>query len=71
MEADGFLYHMVRIMAGSLLDVQAGRLRESHILEALRTGDRSLAGFTAPPHGLFLEEVFLSGGGTRMAKNRI
>lgn len=70
-EADGFLYHMVRIMAGSLLDVQAGRLRESHILEALRTGDRSLAGFTAPPHGLFLEEVFYPEGVLEWPKNKI
>lgn len=69
-EADGFLYHMVRIMAGSLLDVQAGRLRESHILEALRTGDRSLAGFTGAAPRLVFRGSLLSGGGTRMAKKQ-
>ena len=57
-EADGFLYSMVRIMVGSLLDVQAGRRQNAQIAEALRTGNRSLAGFTAPAHGLFLEDVF-------------
>ena len=57
-EADGFLYNMVRIMVGSLLDVQAGRRQNAQIAEALRTGNRSLAGFTAPAHGLFLEDVF-------------
>ena len=55
---DGFLYNMVRIMIGSLLDVQAGRRQNAQIAEALRTGNRSLAGFTAPAHGLFLEDVF-------------
>ncbi len=61
-EADGFLYHMVRIMVGSLLDVQSGHKQDTQILEALNTGDRSLAGFTAPAQGLFLEKVFYPEG---------
>lgn len=56
-EADGFLYNMVRIMVGTLLDIAAGRLSESSITEALTTGDRLKAGATAPPQGLRLEKV--------------
>ncbi len=59
-EADGFLYNMVRILVGTLLDVHAGRLTETAVLQALQTGQRELAGATAPPHGLFLDEVFYS-----------
>lgn len=57
-EADGFLYNMVRIFVGTLLDVQAGRLTHTDVRQALDTGDRSLAGATAPPLGLFLDEVW-------------
>ncbi len=57
-EADGFLYNMVRIMVGTLLDVHAGRLTEESVKRALATGERALAGVTAPPQGLFLDEVF-------------
>lgn len=56
-EADGFLYNMVRIMAGSLIDVAHGRKSPEEISEALVTGKRSSAGFTAPPDGLYLCEV--------------
>ena len=59
-EADGFLYNMVRILVGTLLDVHAGRLTETAVFQALQTGQRELAGATAPPHGLFLDEVFYS-----------
>ncbi len=57
-EADGFLYNMVRIFVGTLLDVQAGRLTEDDVRRALATGDRQAAGVTAPPWGLCLEEVW-------------
>lgn len=57
-EADGFLYNMVRIFVGTLLDVHNGRLDRSSVLEALENGQRELAGITAPPQGLFLDEVF-------------
>lgn len=57
-EADGFLYNMVRILVGTLLDVEAGRLNEESIQQALITGRRDLAGATAPAQGLFLDEVF-------------
>lgn len=57
-EADGFLYNMVRIFVGTLLDVHAGRLTEADVQQALQTGERSFAGATAPAKGLFLDEVW-------------
>ena len=56
--ADGFLYNMVRIMVGTLLDCVRGAVSESDVRAALDTADRSRAGFTAPPEGLYLKEVF-------------
>lgn len=56
-EADGFLYNMVRIMAGSLIDIAHGRKNVGDIQVALRDGKRSSAGFTASPDGLYLCDV--------------
>lgn len=56
-EGDGFLYNMVRIMAGTLLEVGLGRAAPSTVTRALRSGRREDAGATAPPHGLYLVEV--------------
>ncbi|MDI6823763.1 MAG: tRNA pseudouridine(38-40) synthase TruA [Bacillota bacterium] len=56
-EADGFLYHMVRTLAGTLLEVGRGRMPPEQVEQALRTGDRALAGPTLPAHGLCLEQV--------------
>jgi tRNA pseudouridine38-40 synthase len=56
-EADGFLYNMVRIMVGTLLDMAAGRLPQDAIKTALEKKDRSFAGATAPAKGLRLEKV--------------
>ena len=55
--ADGFLYNMVRIMAGTLLDVAAGHKTAADVRRALDTADREAAGFTAPPEGLYLRDV--------------
>ncbi|MGQ9512266.1 tRNA pseudouridine(38-40) synthase TruA [Thermodesulfitimonas sp.] len=55
--ADGFLYQMVRIIVGTLLEIGRGRLAPAVISEALKSGDRRLLGPTAPPHGLCLEAV--------------
>lgn len=52
--ADGFLYNMVRIMVGTLLDCAYGRKELSDAAAALRLGERARAGFTAPPEGLYL-----------------
>ena len=55
--ADGFLYNMVRIMAGTLIDVAAERVGAEDIPEIIKRCDRSLAGATLPPDGLYLCEV--------------
>ncbi len=60
-EADGFLYNMVRAIAGTLIQVGAGRWPEAKVAEALRAEDRREAGPTAPPQGLFLVRVRYSG----------
>lgn len=55
--ADGFLYNMVRIIAGTVLEVGTGKRSLDDVQKALQTGERTLAGRTLPPHGLCLEEV--------------
>lgn len=57
-EADGFLYNMVRIMAGTLLDIAAGKRGDGDIPAILASRDRDRAGVTAPAHGLYLHTVF-------------
>ena len=53
----GFLYNMVRILAGTLCEVGAGRLRAADIPAILASRDRSRAGPTLPAKGLFLKCV--------------
>lgn len=55
---DGFLYNMVRIMAGTLLDIAKGAIEPDSIPDIILSGNRAKAGVTAPPQGLMLEEVF-------------
>lgn len=55
--ADGFLYNMVRIMVGTLIDLSGGQISEDNVRKALITGERSLLGFTAPSCGLYLNRV--------------
>ena len=55
--ADGFLYHMVRIMAGTLAAVALGKLTPEGVAEIIRSGDRTRAGQTAPACGLYLDRV--------------
>ena len=55
--ADGFLYNMVRIMVGTLLDIQSGKVAPDSIPLIIDNKDRSFAGHTAPPDGLYLCEV--------------
>lgn len=54
---NGFLYHMVRIIVGTLLEIGQGKRDIALLKRALATGDRELAGRTAPPQGLFLWKV--------------
>ncbi|MCP4606749.1 MAG: tRNA pseudouridine(38-40) synthase TruA [Proteobacteria bacterium] len=57
-KGNAFLKNMVRIIAGTLIDVGKGRLSTETIDKVLETGDRKLAGPTAPALGLTLVEVF-------------
>ena len=54
----GFMYHMVRIMTGTLLEVGTGEREASMIPVVIAAEDRSLAGFLAPARGLFLRKVY-------------
>jgi len=55
--ADGFLYNMVRAIVGTLVHVGRGRWTADDVRRILESGDRRLAGDTAPPQGLYLMEV--------------
>ena len=55
--ADGYLYNMVRILAGTLADVGLGKRTPESIPALLESGDRRRAGSTLPAKGLFLEKV--------------
>ncbi len=54
---DGFLYNMVRIIAGTLISVSEGKIKPSEITDIIDSKDRQRAGFTAPAHGLYLNRV--------------
>jgi tRNA pseudouridine38-40 synthase len=56
-EADGFLYNMVRTIAGTLILVGTGRWPVGRVAEVVAAEDRRAAGPTAPPQGLFLVRV--------------
>ena len=57
MEANGFLYNMVRIIAGTLLEVGMGKIKANDMSSILLSRDRKRAGKTLPPHGLSLLKV--------------
>lgn len=54
---NGFLYNMVRIIAGTLVDVGLGKINVDEIPEIIESKDRKRGGKTLPPHGLYLMEV--------------
>lgn len=54
---NGFLYNMVRIISGTLLDVGLGKIQPEEIPEMIESKDRQRAGKTLPAHGLYLVEV--------------
>jgi tRNA pseudouridine38-40 synthase len=60
-EADGFLYNMVRAIAGTLTNVGRGYWPESQVIRILQAADRTQAGPTAPAQGLFLMRVTYEG----------
>lgn len=55
---DGFLYNMVRIIAGTLAEVGAGKLQAGDMADIIASRDRKNAGRTAPSHGLYLVEIY-------------
>lgn len=54
---NGFLYNMVRIIAGTLVDVGLGKIKPEEIEEIINSKDRTRAGKTLPPYALYLLEV--------------
>jgi len=56
-EADGFLYNMVRNIVGTLIDVGRGRFKAEYVREIIKKKDRRLCGPTAPAKGLSLVKV--------------
>ena len=57
---NGFLYNMVRIIAGTLVDVGLGKIEPEKIPEIIQQGKRENAGKTLPPNGLYLLKVMYS-----------
>lgn len=58
---NGFLYNMVRIIAGTLVMMGNGKLDYTQAAQIINSCDRSQSGITAPPQGLFLKEVYYNG----------
>lgn len=56
-EGSGFLWHQIRIMVGTLVEVGLGRFTPDEISAMLLAKDRRAAGSTAPPHGLYLQWI--------------
>ncbi len=55
--ADGFLYNMVRIIVGTLVEVGLGKIEPCDMRDIIASRERSRAGMTAPPEGLYLRRV--------------
>jgi tRNA pseudouridine38-40 synthase len=57
LRANGFLQHMVRNIVGTLVAIGQGKMHRQSMLRILKSGQRQLAGPTAPPHGLFMIRI--------------
>lgn len=57
---NSFLYNMVRIISGTLVDVGTGKIRPEEIEQIILNKDRRKAGYTAPPGGLYLKEIYFN-----------
>ena len=57
-KGDGFLYNMVRIMVGTLLFINEGKIKAEALPEIILSKDRSNAGKTAQPQGLYLSKIY-------------
>lgn len=58
LHGNGFLYNMVRIIAGTLVEIGLGKKSSVDILKGFETLDRTMTGQTLPPYGLYLKQVF-------------
>jgi tRNA pseudouridine38-40 synthase len=59
-KGNGFLYNMVRIIVGTLVEVGRNKIDSRSLPEIIQSCDRERAGHTAPPQGLYLAEVYYS-----------
>ena len=55
---DGFLYNMVRIIAGTLTEIGMGKRRPQDMAQIINARDRAAAGHKAPAGGLYLAEIY-------------
>ncbi|AFS79233.1 tRNA pseudouridine synthase A [Gottschalkia acidurici 9a] len=58
LQGNGFLYNMVRIITGTLVEIGMGKICHEKVFEIIMSQDRKCAGHTAPPQGLYLNQVF-------------
>lgn len=65
-DGNAFLHNMVRIIAGTLVDLGRNRRQLADLQHALEEGDRRASGQTAPPHGLQLDDVYFGPWGQRL-----
>lgn len=68
--ADAFLYHMVRNLVGTLVEVGRGRMTPAQVRRVLRSRDRTQAGPTAPAEGLYLDRIVCGRRSARSARAR-
>ncbi len=67
---NGFLYNMVRIIAGTLVDIGLGRFRPDEVAGMIAGRERCRAGHTAPPQGLYMAEVYFDEEALKAAGKR-
>lgn len=67
---DRFLYKMARRIVGTLVEIGKGKLAIDQVTSLFEKPDRSLAGMTAPAHGLFLHEVFYAESDSKIGSGR-
>ncbi|WP_345702434.1 tRNA pseudouridine(38-40) synthase TruA [Leptospira barantonii] len=56
--ANGFLHNMIRILTGTLLEIANGKRQNTNVLDILSSKDRTIAGITLPPHGLYFIRAY-------------
>ncbi|WP_346725446.1 tRNA pseudouridine(38-40) synthase TruA [Leptospira yasudae] len=56
--ANGFLHNMIRILTGTLLEIANGKRQDTNVLDIISSKDRTIAGITLPPHGLYFIRAY-------------